>query len=158
MPKFLKSCPKINHSSLILNVFPFHFSPKNSTCIWATFGRIHVTQDFHKSPNLVTLVGNLSFTFLSYNSIVFTFLPSCVRLKVKKFWKWAIPGLFFVYFRSFQPSVPNNTEDFSGIQTQTIGEGGKYDDHLITHPQLFKHKSLLHLGVHAQSLSTSTAR
>ena len=33
-----------------------HFGPKNSPCIWATFDSNHVTKNFQKSPNLVTLV------------------------------------------------------------------------------------------------------
>ena len=33
----------------------FHFSTKKLPCIWATFDRNHVTKNFKKSPNLVTL-------------------------------------------------------------------------------------------------------
>ena len=38
---------------------------KNSPCIWATFDRNHVTENFQKSLNLVTLVGPLEEEFLS---------------------------------------------------------------------------------------------
>ena len=34
----------------------FHFSTKKLPCIWATFDRNHVTKNFKKSPNLVTLL------------------------------------------------------------------------------------------------------
>ena len=48
---------------------------KNSPCIWATFDRNHVTENFQKSLNLVTLVGPLEEEFLSNQRREMTPLP-----------------------------------------------------------------------------------
>ena len=47
--------------------------------------------------------------------------------------KWANPGLFFVYFRSFQtPILHKKTVGFSAIQTRIVGIESEHGDHLTT--------------------------
>ena len=42
------------------------------------------------------------------------------------------PGLFFVYFRSFQTQYYRKTVDFNGIRTRIVGIEGKLADYLTT--------------------------
>ena len=46
--------------------------------------------------------------------------------------KLANPGLFVVYFRSFQTQYYRKTVGFSGIRTQIVGVEGEHTDHLTT--------------------------
>ena len=46
--------------------------------------------------------------------------------------KWAIPGLFFVYFRPFQTILQNKNCRLSGIRAWTVGVGGEHSGHMTT--------------------------
>ena len=48
------------------------------------------------------------------------------------FFQWANPGLFFVYFRSFQYQFYRKIVDLSWILTRIIGVEGKHAEHLTT--------------------------
>ena len=45
---------------------------------------------------------------------------------------WANPGLFFVYFCSFQKQFYRKIVDLSRIRTRIVGVEGKHADHLTT--------------------------
>ena len=50
-----------------------------------------------------------------------------------RFFKWANPGLFFVYFRSFQTQfLQKKTVEVCGIRTWIVQVEGKQADHLTT--------------------------
>ena len=59
-----------------------------------------------------------------------TFYSNCIFKYFLK--KWANPGLFFVYFRSFQTQYYRKTIDFSGIRTRIVGKEDEHADHLAT--------------------------
>ena len=49
------------------------------------------------------------------------------------FFKWAKPGLFFVFFCSFlNTNFTGKTVDVSGIRTRIVGVEGEHTDHLTT--------------------------
>ena len=61
--KVAKFSPKLSQKVTTLVKYEkicLSHKPKNSFCIWATFYRGHVTKNFQKLPNLVTLVETTS--------------------------------------------------------------------------------------------------
>ena len=57
----------------------------------------------------------------------------CIISALSNFYKMGTPGLFFVYFGSFQTQILQKiTVGFSRIRTEIVGVEGKHADQLTT--------------------------
>ena len=71
-------------------------------------------------------------SYRSQPNIYIINLPIIAKKLTYDFFKWAFPGHFFVYFRSFQSQILQKNVGVSGNRTRIVGAEGEHADHLTT--------------------------